>query len=48
MYIYTPDMADNMRMSDSSQNKAASLWVHLILDQCVQKKAFKRFKCIAK
>jgi len=42
MCIYTPDMvlADKMRMSESSQNSAARLWVNLILDQCLQNKAF--------
>ena len=42
MCILTPDMvfADKMRMSESSQNSAARLWVNLILDQCLQNKAF--------
>jgi len=29
-----------MRMSKSSKNSAARLWVNLILDQCLQNKAF--------
>jgi len=33
-------LADKMRMSESSQNSAAHLWVNLILDQCLQNKAF--------
>jgi len=39
---YTSDMvlADTMRISESSQNSAARIWVNLILDQCLQKKAF--------
>jgi len=42
MCIYTPDMvsADKMRISESSQNSAARIWVNLILDQCLQNKAF--------
>jgi len=40
MCIYTPDMVlvDKMRMSESSQNSAARLWVNLILGQCLQNK----------
>ena len=33
-------LADKMRMSESSQNTAARLWVNLILDQCLQNKEF--------
>jgi len=42
MCIYTPYMvwADKMRMRESSQNSAARLLVNLILDQCLQNKAF--------
>jgi len=29
-----------MRMSESSKSSAARLWVNLILDQCLQNKAF--------
>jgi len=40
MCIYSPDivLTDKMRMSESSQNSAAR--VNLILDQCLQNKAF--------
>jgi len=42
MCIYTSNMVlgDKMRMSESSQNNTARLWVNLILNQCLQKKAF--------
>ena len=42
MHIYTPDMVlgDLIRMSESSQNSATQ--VNLILDQCLQNKAFER------
>jgi len=33
-------LADKMRMSESSQNTTARLWVNLILDQCLQNKEF--------
>jgi len=32
--------ADKMRMNESSQSSTARLWVNLILDQCLQNKAF--------
>ena len=50
MCKYTADMvlADKMKISESSQNSATRLWVNLILDQCLQKKCFQRFKNIAK
>jgi len=35
-------LADKIRMSESSQNSAARLWVNLILDQCLQNKAIER------
>jgi len=42
VYIYTPDMvlADKMRMSESSQNSAARLFVNLVLYYCLQNKPF--------
>jgi len=33
-------LADKMRISESSQNSATRIWVNLILDQCLQNKAF--------
>ena len=35
-------LADKMRMSESSQNTTARLWVNLILDQCLQNKEFEK------
>jgi len=40
------DLTDTMRKSESSQNSAARLWVNLILDQCLQNKAFETFSYI--
>ena len=33
-------LSDLMRISESSQNSAARLWVNLILDQCLLNKTF--------
>jgi len=37
-----------MRMSESSKNSAARLWVNLILDQCLQNKAFETVEIYCK